>query len=178
MSDMCSAQVLVVEDEETAAKVVGAEVNDLGFPVQIAHTGEAAINVLDTQEIIAVILDLRLRDSAIQGLQLLDWIREHHTEVPVVVTTAHPHLAARALEKGAANVLTKPVEVRFIVRLIEKEINLINTRTQLSSLEKEIRFYRNKYSWLSLFIILVMLLMLGWGIAAPGDVFGRGALLY
>lgn len=177
MVDNNSAQILIIEDDETAAEIICDEIRDLGFSVHVAHDGEGGMKVLGTHKIIAVILDLRLQNSTIQGLQLLDWIGRNYKDVPVVVTTAHAHLAARALEKGAANVLMKPVEAKFVVKLIDKEIGIIRDKSRLTRLEKELAFYRNKYIWLGLFVLLTTVLLAVWGFVSPADIFGRVAAL-
>jgi CheY-like chemotaxis protein len=85
-----SKRVLVVDDEEGIRFLYKEELEDEGCDVVLASNGEEAIEVLDTDaNIDLVLLDIKM--PGMDGVEVLRRIKEKNKDVPVILSTAYPH---------------------------------------------------------------------------------------
>ena len=107
MSDGDGALVLVVDDEPAILRALRPALSARGFRVDVARTGQEALDRAAVQPPDVIVLDLGLPD--IDGLDVLRRLREW-SEVPVVVLTAEgaEDRKVRALDDGADDYVTKP----------------------------------------------------------------------
>ncbi|WP_245905513.1 quorum-sensing sigma-54 dependent transcriptional regulator LuxO [Photobacterium lipolyticum] len=103
-------QVLMVEDTASVAALYKSYLNPLGLSVNIVGTGREALSFI--QDIVPdlILLDLRLPDMT--GMEVLEAVRREHTNLPVVIMTAHGSIdvAVEAMRYGAQDFLIKPCE--------------------------------------------------------------------
>jgi two-component system, OmpR family, KDP operon response regulator KdpE len=99
--------ILVVEDDTSFAKVLGTSLRTHGYRVQVAKTGELALNRIERDPPGVVLLDLRL--PGIDGIEVCRRLRSW-TAVPIVVLTAEgsDESKVEALDEGADDYITKP----------------------------------------------------------------------
>jgi len=109
-----SGSVLLVEDEENLASLVGAYLEQEGYRVIPVVTGADALRVIDTEPVRLVVLDLNLPDM--DGLDVCRQIRAR-SSVPVVMLTARDEETDRlaGLETGADDYIGKPFSPRELV---------------------------------------------------------------
>jgi two-component system KDP operon response regulator KdpE len=108
MSPTGEAQlVLVVDDEPPIARALGAALKARGYRVEVATTGQQALDQTALRAPAAVILDLGLPD--LDGMDVLRRLRDW-SDVPVIVLTAEgaDDRKVRALDDGADDYVTKP----------------------------------------------------------------------
>ncbi len=81
--------ILVVDDEPTVLETLRMQLEEKGYPVDVAYDGEEALRFLKTQPPDLVILDMVM--PKMNGYEVLRWIRNHpHTRhLPVVVLSAY-----------------------------------------------------------------------------------------
>lgn len=109
-----NARILIVEDDPDAARFFADLIKSEGYDLRVCHSGEEAMEVLEEQPgYDLVLLDLIL--PSMSGWDLLCHIKADGRlrYVPVVVLSAlnDKHNALRALELGAEDYLTKPVDI-------------------------------------------------------------------
>jgi DNA-binding response OmpR family regulator len=109
-----AANVLLVEDEETLASLVGAYLAQEGFSVASVGSGEAALAEIAAGPVRLVVLDLNLPDM--DGIDVCRRIRAH-SSVPVVMLTARDEEADRlaGLSAGADDYIGKPFSPKELV---------------------------------------------------------------
>lgn len=104
-----SRQVIYVDDYEPMRALVSHTLPDAGFRVTCVESAGEALAILesDPQGFDAVVTDYRLRGSS--GLELLQQIRLRRPDLPVILISGYmdPALTAKALEGGAALVISK-----------------------------------------------------------------------
>lgn len=105
---MLRRRVLVVEDERELALVIRRHVEGLGHEVQIAGSGEQALETLTTQSFDLVLLDIML--PGIDGLEVCRRLRAQGLYMPVIMLTARSSEVDKVLglETGADDYITKP----------------------------------------------------------------------
>jgi two-component system response regulator TctD len=104
-------RLLLVEDSQKLATWLGKALRHGGFAVDVTHDGVEADQLLVTEEYDAVVLDLTL--PLMDGLRVLERMRDRGTRTPVIILTARGELEdrVRGLNLGADDYLPKPFEL-------------------------------------------------------------------
>ena len=116
-------KILVVDDEQSMRDFLKILLVKDGHDVVTANNGEQALSLLDKQAVDLVISDIRM--PGMSGLELLEAIREHHGDLPVIMITAFasPDDAVRAMKDGAFDYISKPFNVDEIKSVIHSATN-------------------------------------------------------
>ena len=103
--------ILVIDDDPLQRELLGGFAETLGYLVQEADSGEAALEQLRRRTPDLALLDMRL--PGIGGLEVLRVIRQSLPRLPVILITAFADLrqAVDAMKSGADDYLTKPVDL-------------------------------------------------------------------
>jgi sigma-B regulation protein RsbU (phosphoserine phosphatase) len=104
-----SLRTLIVDDEEALAKVMQRTLRSRGFDSDIAFSGAAARELIDSKEYGLALLDVRLPDES--GYGLLGELKAKHPDTAVVMISGvdDPELGKAAVEHGAYAYFVKPV---------------------------------------------------------------------
>jgi CheY-like chemotaxis protein/anti-sigma regulatory factor (Ser/Thr protein kinase) len=99
--------ILVVDDNRVDLKLAGAVVEEQGSRAVFAEDGQQALKLLERNTPDVVLTDLQMPE--IDGLTLVERIRNDHPNLPVVLMTAHgsEEIAAAALKAGASSYVPK-----------------------------------------------------------------------
>lgn len=102
-------RVLIVVPDQTSSKLFDQWLQDLGCQVTSVSDGGQAMQVLRSQSIDGLIMDLHV--PVMDGLTMLTQLRQRYADIPVIVLAAvdMTDLLLEALESGAHDYLTKPV---------------------------------------------------------------------
>ena len=100
--------ILVMEDEEIVAKGLEMVLEEEGYDVDLAYTGEGALETFSHKNFDLLIADLRLPDT--NGLEVIKVVKELRPETEVVVITGYSSVssAVDAMKIGVADYLSKP----------------------------------------------------------------------
>ena len=115
---MSEERILIVEDEPHIARGLVFNLEEEGYRVDHAATGEEAIALAEAGNFSLVILDLAL--PGISGLEVCRRLRRRDARLPVLMLTAHGEEADRieGLAAGADDYLTKPFSLdEFLLRV-------------------------------------------------------------
>lgn len=104
-------QVLVVEDEQDLALLLERHLKDAGYQVQLAHAGDAGLQIAQSRPFDLIVLDIML--PAMDGLEVCRRLRSERVYTPILMLTAKSTEIDRVLglELGADDYLTKPFSV-------------------------------------------------------------------
>ena len=122
-------RILSVEDDERIRTAVKLALEDEGWTVDEAESGEVAIDLFHRTLPDVVLIDIML--PGIDGFELCRTLRRH-SDVPIVMVTARndTHDVVAGLEAGADDYLTKPFapkELSARIRALLRRIRPINT---------------------------------------------------
>lgn len=108
-------RVLLVEDERRLARTIKSGLNDHGFVVELAHTGDDGLWLATENQFDVVVLDIML--PGMHGYKVLEELRRRKIWTPVLMLTAKAGEFDQvdAFDLGADDYLTKPFS--FIVLL-------------------------------------------------------------
>jgi DNA-binding response OmpR family regulator len=130
-----STKVLVVEDDERIRTAVRLALENEGWEVVEARSGEEALQVFPEADAHIVLIDIML--PGIDGFEVCRTVRRQ-SDIPVVMLTARDdtHDVVAGLEAGADDYLTKPFapkELSARIRALLRRVRIPNT--ELSNLE-------------------------------------------
>jgi len=108
---MARMRILVVEDERRVASFVSRALRENSYAVDLAETGEKAIEMATATTYDSILLDIRL--PGLSGIQVCRELREAKVDTPILMLTARGLVEQRVegLDAGADDYLTKPFAV-------------------------------------------------------------------
>jgi EAL domain-containing protein (putative c-di-GMP-specific phosphodiesterase class I) len=117
-------RVLVADDEPMLLRGLDRVLTRAGYEVVTANDGHQAAELLTQLEFDAIVSDISM--PGMNGIQLLRRARERDLDVPVLLVTGAPAVetAVEALEYGAFQYLTKPVDAKRFEQAVEKAVQL------------------------------------------------------
>jgi two-component system, NtrC family, nitrogen regulation response regulator NtrX len=126
--------ILIVDDEADIRDLVAGILEDEGFGTRTARDSDTAIAEITNRRPSLVFLDIWMQGSKLDGLQLLDVIKQDHADVPVVMISGHGNIetAVAAIKKGAYDFIEKPFKA-------DRLILVANRALETSRLKREVR---------------------------------------
>jgi two-component system response regulator HydG len=135
---MTRPRVLVVDDKLAMAETLADGLNDHQLDAVAIGSSREALEAVRAGGIDIVITDLRMPD--LDGLALLDAIRDHSREVQVIVMTAFGAIdsAVEAIRRGAYHYLTKPFKLDELVIFVRRAIDEHELRREAATLRQKL----------------------------------------
>ena len=129
--------ILIVDDEENIRFSLKGGLEDEGYSTLLADSGEQALKIVEKHDVDLILLDIWM--PGIDGLQVLEELKNKGSSVPVIIMTGHGSIdtAVRATRLGALDFIEKPLDLNKII------ITLNNT-LHLKALEEENAQLRKK----------------------------------
>jgi DNA-binding NtrC family response regulator len=129
-------RILVIEDERTALHSLALLLEDEGYEVLKAESGEAGLRIALQQEPELILLDIRLPD--VDGITVLRRLRAGHSESAVIIMTADTNSsnAIRATQNGAFDYIAKPINDEHLLVVIRRALEYRSLELELRSLRQ------------------------------------------
>ena len=142
--------ILVVDDEKYIREGLVAALEMDGYNGLQAENGQVAWKIINTEPVDMVITDLRMPDMS--GSELLKKIYSTYPTIPVVVLTGHGTIedAVTAMQNGAVDFLTKPVNLDHLSVLIKRSLASKDMAEKNRELRTELENLKKKNSYSSI----------------------------
>src|ERR1051325_8068792 len=129
-----AADILIVDDESDICELVAGLLQDEGYATRTARDSDTALYEIGSRRPNLVFLDIWLQGSRLDGLQLLDSVKEQHPELPVVMISGHGNIetAVAAIKRGAYDFIEKPFKA-------DRLVLVANRALENSRLKREVR---------------------------------------
>jgi two-component system response regulator HydG len=113
-------RVLIIDDEEAHAEAVAESLRRVNYNCVIATSGSAGAKKIEDEDFDVILTDLRM--DGLDGLAILRKAKEDTPDAEVVVITGHGDVktAVEAIKHGAANYLTKPVDMAELRAIVDR----------------------------------------------------------
>ena len=123
MSAAPAVRVLVVDDDKSIRDVLNKILTQKGFGVAMADSGAEALKQLQGGRFGLMLLDVRMPPGP-NGMEILPQALDLDPELPVLMLTGVADLttAARCMQLGARDYLTKPIDLKALLGAIEKTL--------------------------------------------------------
>jgi len=125
-----ATEVLLIDDSATFLKLVNDILKKEGIKVMVAKTIDRAFKILDKKSPKLILLDLRLNNE--HGFNFLEKakIDEKLKNIPVIVVSAdyNPIVIKKAIELGANDYITKPLNMMDLRNKCKSHIRQVEVR--------------------------------------------------
>ncbi len=130
--------LLIVDDEQHVRESLSRWFEEDGYRVSTAASGKEALARLGRERFDVVISDIKM--PGMDGLELLQRIREVDSDVAVILVTAYASVATavRALKEGAYDYLVKPFDPEELTRVVEKACEKIRLQQENAALKERL----------------------------------------
>ncbi|MBZ0172088.1 MAG: response regulator [Phycisphaerales bacterium] len=144
--DPADSTVLIVDDNEPNLELLQAYLGELKCRTLLARDGAEALEQFRNASPDLVLLDIMM--PRMSGFQVCEAIRrdEGETRTPVLMVTALNQVAdvERALEAGADEFLTKPVDRRELLVRVQSQLKIHHLRRELRAARAEVAHLRDQ----------------------------------
>ena len=124
MRNHTGADILVVDDEADIRDLVSGLLEDEGHAVRVASNSDEALAALRTRKPSLLVLDIWMQGGGLDGLELLDLVKELDAELPVIMISGHGTIetAVSALKRGAYDFIEKPFKSDRLLLVVERAL--------------------------------------------------------
>src|SRR5215468_10839234 len=127
-----TSDILIVDDEADIRELVAGILQDEGHDTRTAGDSDEALSAVAARRPNLVFLDIWLQGSRLDGLQLLDCLKQQHPELPIVMISGHSNndTAASAIKRGAYDLIEKPFKADRLMLAAERALEMEKARAQ------------------------------------------------
>jgi DNA-binding NtrC family response regulator len=113
-------KVLIVDDDEVTRKLLKEVLQKAGYAVQLAGSGEEAIQQLSLQKFPIVISDIRMMEM--DGMAVLKEVKRIHSQSAVILMTGFGSMegAIQAIQQGAFDYVSKPFKMDELKAIVAR----------------------------------------------------------
>jgi two-component system NtrC family response regulator len=139
--------ILIVDDEPNYLIVLSELLQDEGFEVYTARSGEEGLQVFRNTELDLILTDMQM--PGMDGITLLKTVKKENPDLPVIMITAYGEVekAVLAMRSGAYTFLTKPFNNQELIVNIQKAVEHNSLLRENKRLREEVR---TRYGFASL----------------------------
>ena len=119
-----AADILIIDDEADIRELIAGILEDEGYETRLAQNSDAAQAEVAQRRPSLIILDIWLMGSKLDGLDLLNIIKEKHPEVPVIIISGHGNIetAVAAIKRGAYEYIEKPFKADRLLLVVGRAL--------------------------------------------------------
>jgi two-component system NtrC family response regulator len=136
--------ILIVDDEKNYLVVLGTFLSEEGYETLTADNAQGALEIVESTDLDLVLTDMKM--SPMDGIELLERIKERVPDLPVVMMTAYGTVekAVEAMQLGAFNFILKPFQNETLKQIVDKAVRtyrvLKENRRLVHALENRYHF--------------------------------------
>ena len=131
--------ILVVDDEKDIRDLISQILFEEGHTVKLAHNSMSAMDYINNKEPDLIILDIWLKDSEMDGIEILKSVKQNNPLCPVVVISGHGNIeiAVAAVKQGAYDFIEKPFNTDQLLQVINRALEASRLRKEVYSLQNK-----------------------------------------
>ncbi|MEM8577487.1 MAG: sigma-54 dependent transcriptional regulator [Pseudomonadota bacterium] len=132
------SDILIVDDERDIRELIADILEDEGFATRKAGNSDEAMAALNAEAPGLMILDIWLKDSRMDGIDILKTVKRDNPDVPVVIISGHGtiEIAVAAIKQGAYDYIEKPFNIDQLLVVIRRAMETSRLRRENQSLRR------------------------------------------
>src|SRR5271165_5711518 len=133
-----ASDILIVDDEADIRELVAGILQDEGYGTRTAADADEALGAVVARRPNLVFLDIWLQGSRLDGLQLLDSLKQQHPELPIVMISGHGNIetAVSAIKRGAYDFIEKPFKADRLVLVADRALETSRLKREVLELKQ------------------------------------------
>lgn len=131
------SDVLIIEDEGDIRSLIAGILEDEGFAPREASTSDDAIAAYRNRKPSLIVLDVWLKGSQMDGIDLLDYFKANDADIPIIIISGHGTVetAVSAIRKGAYDYIVKPFKSEKLVVTAKRAVEAARLRQENADLK-------------------------------------------
>ena len=133
------SDILIVDDERDIRELISDILEDEGYSTRLAGTSDEAMNQINSEPPALIVLDIWLKDSRMDGIDILSTVKRDNPDVPVVIISGHGNIeiAVAAIKQGAYDFIEKPFNIEQLLVVIRRAMETSRLRRENQSLRRK-----------------------------------------
>ncbi|SFN45190.1 sigma-54-dependent Fis family transcriptional regulator [Thioclava sp. BHET1] len=132
------SDILIVDDEKDIRELIADILRDEGFQTRLAANSNDCMDEINAREPALMILDIWLKDSKMDGIDILKTVKRDNPDVPVIIISGHGNIeiAVAAIKQGAYDFIEKPFNIDQLMVVIGRAMETARLRRENSTLKR------------------------------------------
>ncbi|TDK44980.1 sigma-54-dependent transcriptional regulator [Antarcticimicrobium luteum] len=132
------SDILIVDDERDIRELISDILEDEGFVTRKAANSDECMAAINSEAPALLILDIWLKDSRMDGIDILKAVKRDNPDVPVVIISGHGNIeiAVAAIKQGAYDFIEKPFNIDQLMVVIRRAMEASRLRRENSTLKR------------------------------------------
>ncbi|MCY4445545.1 MAG: sigma-54 dependent transcriptional regulator [Rhodobacteraceae bacterium] len=125
--------ILIVDDNSKIRSILAELLQNRGYKTREANSGSSCLKHFFDSKPSLVLLDIRLSDPEMDGIEVLSRIRKNDAGTPIIVMSGHGtiEIAVKAMQMGAYDYLEKPIMTGRLMNIIKNSMELVALRRRV-----------------------------------------------
>ena len=130
--------ILIVDDEKDIRDLIGDILADEGYAVRLAGNSDDCMAAINDEVPSLMILDIWLKDSRMDGIDILKSVKRDNPDVPVVIISGHGNIeiAVAAIKQGAYDFIEKPFNIDQLMVVVSRAMETSRLRRENADLRR------------------------------------------
>ena len=131
--------ILIVDDEKDIRELISEILIDEGYSTRLASNSVECLNKVQHYPPSLLILDIWLKDSKMDGIDILKKVKSDHPNVPVVIISGHGNIeiAVSAIKQGAYDFIEKPFNLEQLLVEVRRAMETSSLRRENKELKQK-----------------------------------------
>ncbi|MGY3436608.1 nitrogen assimilation response regulator NtrX [Marinovum sp. KMM 9879] len=133
------SDILIVDDERDIRELIGDILEDEGYSTRLAGGSDECMAALNEEPPALMILDIWLKDSRMDGIDILKTVKRDNPGIPVVIISGHGNIeiAVAAIKQGAYDFIEKPFNIDQLLVVIRRAMETSRLRRENQQLKRK-----------------------------------------
>jgi len=130
--------ILIVDDERDIRELISEILQDEGFTTRLAANSDQAMAQVNADPPALMILDIWLKDSKMDGIDILMSVKRSNPDIPIVIISGHGNveIAVAAIKQGAYDFIEKPFNIDKLMVVIGRAMEASRLRRENQDLRR------------------------------------------
>ena len=133
------SKLLIVDDERDIRELISDILLDEGYQTELAGNSDECMAAISAEPPALMVLDIWLKDSNMDGIDILKMVKRDHPSVPVVIISGHGNIeiAVAAIKQGAYDFIEKPFNIDQLLVVIRRAMEASRLRRENLDLKRK-----------------------------------------
>jgi two-component system, NtrC family, nitrogen regulation response regulator NtrX len=130
--------ILIVDDEKDIRELISDILKDEGYVTRLAGNSDDCMAEINAEPPSLMILDIWLKDSRMDGIDILKTVKRDNPDVPVVIISGHGNIeiAVAAIKQGAYDFIEKPFNIDQLMVVVSRAMETSRLRRENADLRR------------------------------------------
>ncbi len=132
------SDILIVDDERDIRELISDILQDEGFSTRLAANSDECMAEINREPPSLMILDIWLKDSRMDGIDILKTVKRDNPDVPIIIISGHGNIeiAVAAIKQGAYDFIEKPFNIDQLTVVIARAMETSRLRRENATLRR------------------------------------------